>query len=282
MKKILLPTDFSENSLNAIRYALQLFKDQKCNFILLNTYTPIIHHVEYMKADVAQFGLLDAMKEISQTGLKTVQDTIEAEFQNPNHIFSRISAFNMLVSEIELLYEENSMDMVVMGTQGASGLKEVLFGSNAIHVLKSTKCPLLVIPSKYSYKVPNELLFPSDYGIDFTEKHVEEIKNIAELHASTINIMHVTVEDELPPAKENNRQQLANYFKDIPHTFHKINHHDIGIAISELQSKSRNQFLVMMNNKRSFFENLFFGSKVKRIGLHLRTPFLIIPATIRK
>ncbi len=280
MKKILLPTDFSENSLNAIRYAVQLFKDQKCNFILLNTYTPVIYHVQYMEVGAAQFGLLDALREKSQNGLKTVQDTIEKEFPNPKHFFSRISAFNMLVSEIELLYEEKTMDMIVMGTQGASGLKEVLFGSNMIHVLKNSKCPLLAVPSAYTFQAPHELLFPSDYGVDFEERHVSEIKNIASLFAARLHILHVTNADELTASQEENKQKLATHFKGISHLFHTVHHHDIGVAISEFQSQSRIDFLAMLNNKHSFFENLFFGSKVKRIGLHLDTPFLVIPAKV--
>lgn len=278
MKKILLPTDFSENSVNAIRYAVQLFKDQKCNFIFLNTYTPVVYQVEYMSVGATQFGLLDVIKEHSQTSLKNIQEKIENEFQNPNHIFSRISAFNMLVTEIEQLYSENTMDMIVMGTQGASGLKEVLFGSNMIHVLKNTKCPLLAVPNNFTYEAPKKLLFPSDYGIDFTEQHLEEIKNIAALYTSRVNVLHVSNTDELTAKQENSKQKLATHLKDTTHTFHTVHHHDIGNAIAEFQSKSDINFLVMINNKHSFFENLFFGSKVKQIGLHLHTPFLIIPA----
>ncbi|MEM6718954.1 MAG: universal stress protein [Bacteroidota bacterium] len=280
MKKILLPTDFSENSLNAIRYAVQLFKDQKCNFILLNTYTPVIYHVQYMEVGAAQFGLMDALKEKSQNRLKSVQETIEKEFPNPNHIFSRISAFNMLISEIELLYEENTMEMIIMGTQGASGIKEVLFGSNMIHVLKNCKCPLLAVPSDYKFETPHELLFPSDYGINFEERHVAEIKNIASLCSARVNILHVTHADELTETQEANREKLATHFEGVSNLFHTVNHHDIGTAISEFQSQSRINFLAMLNNKHSFFENLFFGSKVKYIGLHLKTPFLVIPANV--
>jgi len=280
MKKILLPTDFSENSLNAIRYAVQLFKDQKCNFILLNTYTPVIYHVQYMEVGAAQFGLLDILKEKSQNGLKKVQETIEKEFQNPLHIFSRISAFNLLTTEIEQLYEENTMEMIIMGTQGASGLKEVLFGSNMIHVLKNSKCPLLAVPGDYTYQEPHELLFPSDYGVNFEERHVADLKNIASLCAARINILHVSNADELTKAQETNRQKLAEYFEGVSYVFHTVHHHDVGTAIAEFQSQTRINFLAMLNNKHSFFENLFFGSKVKRIGLHLQTPFLVIPAKV--
>ncbi|WP_420572903.1 universal stress protein [Kordia sp.] len=278
MKKILVPTDFSENSLNAIRYAVQLFKDQKCNFILLNTYTPVIYHVQYMEIGAAQFGVLDAMKQTSLTGLETIQRTIETEFPNPNHIFSRISAFNMLTTEIEQLYKENMMELIVMGTQGASGLKEVLFGSNLIHVLNSTKCPLLAIPSNFTYETPKELLFPSDYGIDFTEKHLTELLNITALHNSNINILHVLNADELTATQKHNKQNLERYLNKSLHVFHTIQHHDISNAIANFQSESNINLLAMINNKHSFFENLFFGSKVKKIGLHLNIPFLILPA----
>ena len=58
MKKILLPTDFSDNANNAISYAVQLYKNEKCNFILLNTYTPIIYQVEFLQASSPQLEVL--------------------------------------------------------------------------------------------------------------------------------------------------------------------------------------------------------------------------------
>ena len=66
MKKILLPTDFSDNSWNAIKFALQFFKDQECNFILLNVYTPIIYQIEHMQASSAQLNLMDIKKKTSK------------------------------------------------------------------------------------------------------------------------------------------------------------------------------------------------------------------------
>ena len=60
MKKILLPTDFSDNAWNAIEYALKLFKDEVCTFYLLNTYTPAVYNIEYVLVNPAQFGLVDS------------------------------------------------------------------------------------------------------------------------------------------------------------------------------------------------------------------------------
>ena len=151
MKKILLPTDFSDNAENAIKYAVQLYKDEKCNFILLNTYTPIIYQVEHLQASAPQLQVLEIVKETSKRKLNELIQTIKTEFNNPNHTFTQISAFNTLTAEIDALFEGNIMDLIVMGTKGASGLKEVLFGSHTIHVLKNTKCPVIAIPSGFSH-----------------------------------------------------------------------------------------------------------------------------------
>ena len=67
MKKILLPTDFSENALNAIHYALHLFKDESCAFFILNTYTPMIYNYEYqLNADQFMMEAVDMVKKNSK------------------------------------------------------------------------------------------------------------------------------------------------------------------------------------------------------------------------
>lgn len=278
MKKILLPTDFSENSWNAIKYALQFFKDQECNFILLNTYTPIIYQVEYMQSSSAQLGLIDTMKKVSQNGLNELQEKINSEFSNPKHAFSQISAFNSLASEIDDLYSNNIMDFIVMGTKGASGVAGVLFGSNTIHVIKNAKCPVLAIPSDFSFETPREILFPTDYEIEYQEAHLKPIIEIAKKHISRINILHVFIGNGLTSTQEKNKSILETSMKKVAHLFHDVKNQNVPEAISNFQIRARINLLVMINNKRSFFENLFFKSTINQIGFQLNIPFLIIPS----
>jgi nucleotide-binding universal stress UspA family protein len=280
MKNILLPTDFSDNSWNAIQYALQLFKDHKCTFYLLNTYTPIIYDVQYFKVAAAQAGLIDAVKETSKKGLDKLHIKINTEFKNEKHTFSSISSFNTLVREVEELYQGNVIDFIVMGTQGASGLNEVLFGSNTVHVLKNAKCPVVAIPNNFSFEAPHEILFPSDYGIDFKDKHLQPIIDIASLFTVRINILNVSYGSDLSEKQEQNRQKIAMCFKHIAHLFHSVNNQNIPEAITNFQLKVRINLLVMINNKHSFFENIFFKSTINQIGFHLNVPFLVIPSKI--
>ena len=278
MKKILLPTDFSDNSWNAIKYALQLFKDQECNFVLLNTYTPIIYQFEYLQSSSAQFGLVDTLKESSKKGLDELQKNILSEFNNPKHVFTKISSFNSLTTEIDDLYTNNIMDIIVMGTKGASGVTGVLFGSNTIHVIKNAKCPVMAIPSDFSFETPHEILFPTDYEIEYQAKHLKPIIEIAQNHISRVNIMHVYTGNDLTEAQQKNKSILETSIKNIAHLFHDIKNQNVPEAITNFQLKARINLLVMINNKHSFFENLFFKSTIKQIGFHLNIPFLVIPS----
>ncbi|WP_452221414.1 universal stress protein [Lacinutrix salivirga] len=280
MKKILLPTDFSENSWNAIKYALQLYKNESCNFTFLNTYTPITYRLSRTDVGSAQFDVMDAIKEASNKGLEEIKQTIETQFNNPKHTFSYLSSFNTLITEINELYAGNVMDSIIMGTQGATGAMDVLFGTNTMHVIKNAKCPVLAIPSGFSFETPLEILFPSDYQIDFKDQHIAPLLDLASVYNSRINILHVNYGKELSEQQQKSKVQLANYFKETAHLFHVKTNKNVDNAINKFQKSTKINLLVMINNKRSFFENLFFKSTINQISIHLNIPFLIIPSKI--
>lgn len=278
MKKILLPTDFSQNSWNSIKYALQLFKEETCKFYLLNTYTPTIYQVEYLLGNPAQYDVPDPVRETSMEKLKILEERINTEFNNSKHSVETMSVFNTLIPEIIEVVEDKGIDYVIMGTKGATGAKEILFGSNTVHVIKNAKCPVLAIPSDFAYESPHEILFPSDYEVNFKDDHIKPIIDIAVLHHSRVNVLNVSYGNELTEIQNTNKKKLEDYFKNNAYFFHSISNQDIPEAISKFQLKKRINLLVMINNKHSFFENLFFKSTINQIGFHLNIPFLVIPS----
>lgn len=278
MKNILLPTDFSENSWNAIKYALQLFKNQSCKFYLLNTYTPVVYHLEYVMVEPAQFGMINDVREKSLQDLDTFKTRIKNEFNNPKHTIETISAFNTLITEIKDIVESKAIDYVVMGTTGASGVKEILFGSNTVHVFKNVKCPILAIPSDFNFETPREVLFPTDYEISYKPYHLKPIIDIISLHPTILNILYMSYGYDLSDQQKKNKKILENYFEKVSHLFHNVSNQTVAEGIANFQLKTRINLLIMINNKHSFFENLFFKSTVNQIGFHLNVPFLVIPA----
>ncbi|MGB5417916.1 universal stress protein [Algibacter sp.] len=279
MKNILLPTDFSENSWNAIAYALQLFKNETCNFYLLNTYTPAVYQVEYVLVAPAQFGMVDAVRNESLRQLNDFKDKILDNYKKPNHNIEIISSFNTLISEIKEVVDKKAIDYLVMGTKGATGAKEILFGSNTVHVFKSVKCPIIAIPSDFDFEKPHEVLFPTDYDIDYQDHHIKPIIDLVSLYTTRVNVLNVSYGYDLTELQEENKQKLEAYFKDTSNLFHSVSNQNVADAINNFQLKMRINLLIMINNKHSFFENLFFKSTINQIGFHLNIPFLVIPAT---
>lgn len=277
MKNILLPTDFSDNSWNAISYASQLFKDEECTFYLLNTYKLMVYGAEFTVQNPSEFGLLESIKSASTNGLKRFSERIESDFNNPKHTVIEKSVFDSLTSAMESLHNELKVDFIVMGTKGATGAKKVLFGSNTVDVLKDARCPVLAIPEDYDFEQPDNILFPSDYNISFGDKHLKPIKGIAHHFDSKVNSLHVFQDNRLTERQLENRNLLERYFEGIAFELHFVKNQKIPKAVEEFQIKAGINFLVMINNKHSFFENLFFKNKINEIGFDLEIPFLVIP-----
>lgn len=277
MKRVLLPTDFSENSINAIEYAVQIFKEEPCTFYLLNTYTPTVYHLEYVLSAPDQYGVYD-IKEASLKKMAEIESTIKAKYNNAKHSFTCISEFNTLIDEINNQILQYNIDLVVMGTKGATGAKEVLFGSSTVHTLKKAKCPVLAVPEGFSYEKPLEILFPTDYEIDYKERQTKTITNIAEMHHSRINVLHVTYGYELSEQQEKNKKKLTRFFNNTTYLVHEVSNQNITEAINNFQIKNKVNMLIMINNKHSFFENIFFKKIINQIGFHVKIPFLVIPS----
>lgn len=277
MKKIILPTDFSENAYNAISYAVQLFKDEECIFYLLNTFTPVLYDSEYLYHNPT-VSLDEIYSSNSKKGLKRLEKRILKEFNNPKHSFERLSVFNFLVNEINEQIKEKNIDLVVMGTKGASGAQEILFGTQTIHTIKKAKCPVLAIPSEFEFKPLKHLLLPSDLSIGFKENQLAILKTVASQNNSKIHILHVMQDAELNEIQKQGKATLTNYFKDNSIQFHFVGDTDIPEAIIDFQKKNNIELLTMINNKHSFFENLFFKPVVHKIGFHVKVPFLVVPS----
>jgi nucleotide-binding universal stress UspA family protein len=277
MKKIILPTDFSENAYNAVAYALELFKNEECTFYLLNTYTPILYDSEYMYY-TPTMSIDEVYKSNSIKGLDRLEKRIKREFSNTKHTLKKISVFNFLTDEINEQVEEKNIDLVVMGTQGATGAKEILFGSQTIHTIKKAKCPVLAIPSEYEFKPLKNILLPSDLSIGFKENQLKLLRALALENKVDLHILHIMEGEELTPVQEEGKQELFKYFKDTSLHFHLEQGDDIQKGILEFQKNNPVEILCMINNKHSFFENLFFRPVVHKVGFQVKVPFLVIPS----
>ena len=276
MTRILMPTDFSDNSFKAIQYALLVYKDIKCSFYLLHTYTPPVYQTEYLLGSPGLIGLGDVMHETSMTQLEKLKSRLENQYESDKHTFIVHTAFNTLLGEISEIVTNEKIDLIVMGTQGATGAEEILFGTNTVHVIKKAKCPVIAVPPNYEYEAPKEILFPTDYEIDYRKDNITHLLTIARQHKSRINVMHVRTGYDLNVVQEKHKGQLEKLLGSSV-LFHDMPDNGIIEAVNAFQDKEKINLLVMVQNKHTFMERLFIEPVIKKIGFHISIPFMVLP-----
>lgn len=281
MKNILLPTDFSENAYNALEYAVQLFKDEDCTFHLLNTFTPAAYNVATLADSYSTMMIEEITRKNSESGLNEIENKLKEKFNNPKHIFEKHAALNLFVSEVRAMVRERDIDLIVMGTKGATGAKEIFLGTNTMYTIKKANCAVIAVPENFSFEPPKEVLFPTDFKFSMKNKYLPLLRSLCTQHIARLNILNIYYGEPFTPAQEKIKDELDSYFKNSAHIFHITEHVDVVGAVEEFQIKYKINLLVMVHNKHAFFENILFKPVIKQLVFHTSVPFMVIPSQER-
>tara|TARA_R110002167_G_scaffold29972_18_gene99494 strand:- start:781 stop:1638 length:858 start_codon:yes stop_codon:yes gene_type:complete len=280
MRNILIPTDFSANAWNAISYALAFFKEEVTTFYFLNTYTPPIYRVDYLMGGPAYSAIPDTGIDLSLSGLEITLEKVKKEHPNTNHKYEILSAFNTLTDEINEVCSKKAIDFVVMGTQGATGAKEIFLGSNTVHVIRKATKPVLAVPSGYHFKKIKSVLFPTDYLSRYKEEEMERLIDILDRFKAKLIVLYVRQEgEELMSIQLGNEAYLIDHFKDQTTSFKTVKGVSMPNAIHDYVHMHHIDLLAMMNRKHTFLERLLLKQNVDTVGSHAQIPFLVIPDT---
>ena len=281
MKQILLPTDFSKNAWNAIAYALEFFKNEECKFFLLNTYTPSFYRVDYLVGGPVLSAIPDVGVDISLKGLEFTLERIKKEHKNPKHQFESLSAFNTLTDEIGEICENKTIDMVVMGTQGASGAKEFFLGSNTVHVIRKSTVPVLAVPNGYQFQPIEKILLPTGYWSKYKPHEIAPLISMVKESGATLHVVHAVEEPDFTQAQTKNKEHLQQLFSEIPTIYEDVTDAYMPNIVHSYVEKNKMGLIAMMNRKHSFLDRLVLKQNVDSVGYHCSVPFLVLPDTAR-
>jgi nucleotide-binding universal stress UspA family protein len=277
-RKILLPTDFSKNSWHAINYAIELYKNDSCNFYILNVFTATSNIIDSLINMEPGSKLYETAKLESENGLAKVLDMLAFKaYNNPKHHFNTISTFNNPVEAIKNVVEEKDIEMIIMGTKGKTDSKSRVFGSVAIDVMEKVRnCPVIVVPELAKQILPKEIVFPTSFKTHFKKRELNYLIDIAKKCNASIKVLHVSKEDKLSKKQLSNKQLLEEYFEAIDYSFHTLNHIEIPSAINCFVESRESDMVTFINKKHAFFGSLLTQPLVKEIGYHSKVPIMVL------
>ncbi|WP_116219130.1 universal stress protein [Allomuricauda sp. ARW7G5W] len=276
-KRVLLPTDYSKNALNAIRYALDLYKNVQCDFYILNAFQASGYTLDSMMVPEPGERLYDMAKEASEAGMERLMGMVKLHPENPKHRFHTISTFNSLVEAIKNEIAKKDIDVIVMGTKGLTESKARIFGTNTVSVMESIKqCPVIAVPSDYMYVPPKEIAFPTDYKTDFKKSEMTQLVEIAKLHGSKINVIHIDKDKDgkLSKQEETHKQLLQDILEGTDYELHFLSAVKVSKGINLFIESTNCDMIAFMNRKHLFFGSILSNPLVKEIGYDPKIPIL--------
>ncbi|MEO0528781.1 MAG: universal stress protein [Bacteroidota bacterium] len=276
MKRILIPTDFSKNSWNAIKYAIRFFRAVNCTFYLLH-----VANLNERPIHNLSFGIPMSSADIpTKNQLESILENAKGCTNPKHHKWVPLLQYGYLIDMMRRQIVENKIDLVVMGTKGASGLKKLIIGSNTGDVITKVHCNTLVVPEDVRYQTPREILFPTDYNTFYSNIILDTMSELIQRSTANLSVLHIAKSNgDLSENQKINRKYLKDYLDEIllkNNGFHLIKGDNTVKEIQKFVVEHKIDFMVMVAKNLNFLQQILFDSTVEKVSFHTKVPFFII------
>ncbi|GAA3601665.1 universal stress protein [Flavivirga amylovorans] len=270
MKKILVPTDFSTQAENALKVATQLARKYNSEIYLLHMLEIPLHEVDALRSynhlpEAIYFMKLahkkfEALKTKDYLKDLTIHETVE---------------FQEIFKGVFHLCKKHDIDLIIMGSNGVSGLKEMLIGSNTEKVVRTSKTPVLVIKNEHTVFKVNDFVFASDFKDESkaTYKKATAFANIlkAKMHLLMVNTPNKFITSE---KSEHRMTSFVDAFDFKNYTINIYNDINIEKGIMNFSQSINADLIGMSTHGRQGISHFFNGSISEDLVNHAKRPVI--------
>ncbi|MCB9194698.1 MAG: universal stress protein [Flavobacteriales bacterium] len=260
MKKILVPTDFSGAADSAVKFALKISENFNSEVVLLNSFE-VPHSGATMMVSIN-----DLLQEESVKGLERLSSRIGEDY--PSTKIKTVSLQGNLENCVEEVIKSHQIDLVVMGTTGATGIEGKLFGSNTANMIRNISAPLIVLPENADIDLPKSIAITTDFKFEVDDAIYNPVREFALGYSSKVNFINVTTSYQ-----EADLQVIEDKFgMDVDFVYNE----NVEAGIKEYLEQKKVDLLVVVAEKHSIFHNIFKPSHSKMMARELNIPMMIL------
>ena len=275
MKRILCATDYSSNSITALKYAYGISKNLDAKLFVTHIFdypTILLTDVEEPLPDLEA----DAYRAQNAKLKKFCSKHLGANLGERNVVMEAVedkSVVNGIVSKADEIHAF----MIVVGMKGSNLLKELIMGNTTKKLIDKAHCLVLAVPEYASYEQINTIVYATDYEADADIEVIQKIAGIAQAFDATINVVHISTKKEYA-----GESQMA-WFKAM--LKEKVDYEKITFEIifSETIYESLRIYLgdigadlvvMLEREKRGFLRKWFHQDLVKKLEAYGRIPLM--------
>jgi len=277
MGKILVPIDFSENSIIAARYAREIALENQDELVFLHVYTR--HVNKYANFMVHGEHIVDPTIKESEEQLNQLVGVVKEKW--PTLVISQLFDEGILAEVISKETARNQYKVVVMGTKGASGLESVLIGSNTYDVIRDSQTPILAIPANATaYKKDTIALLTN-----FKPGELEVLKQAIPVFGSKFHLLLIHInkqEVDIKILDKKLTEWIDNIITetgidDVSYTVKNRSHfansaEKIANGIQTMIRDENIDIILITKSRKTFFQNLFNENIIKEMAMGIVIP----------
>lgn len=273
MKKFLVPTDFSDTSKNAARFAVQALANVK-------DATIVLYNVHDTVAPGSDGTLLTESENDRLAVLNKALDNLKIELQTLGAVNIECVAEQgtSLIDNLSRYVRHNGINLVIMGITGATRLEQIFMGSNTLNMVNAAVCPVLIVPPAAAYRQIRNVVLASELKDVATSTPVAPIKAVLNIFKPALHIVNVDPEHyvEVTDEYKSERTKLETMFAEYKPEFYFIRQYDFQEAISQFAHDKHIDLIIMVPRKNSFVTQLFKTSHTTRLAYHSHVPIVAV------
>lgn len=265
MKTILVPTDFSANAYKALEYASYLARQIGAKILVLNAYQipPGTSNVMINFADILEKDSKEDLRKLVEK-ISQVEDFKELEFEP-------VSCYGYLTEAIEITAKHHNIDLIVMGTAGASNITSKIFGSNTLATIRKADFPIVVVPQEVEFAAWENILLASNQD-DSVLTAVKKLNELIDLYDVTMDIVAVE------PSNSTHTPDHANLVKNLNgwhYKFHTERNDNVVEGILKYTETHPSDIIILLRKSYTFIERILHTSVTKKLALHSNKPLFL-------
>jgi nucleotide-binding universal stress UspA family protein len=275
METILIATDFSDASRNALFYGAKLANALSAKIILLNVYplafptagTSGIFSTQQLHQSSKQ-GLRDDLKWLGLKGGVQIEKC--SRQGDPTHTIISFA-------------KEVNANWIIAGTKGDNKISQKFFGGTAFSLSKSTPVALILVPEHAWFRKPGVIALASDINSETDMEILDPLKELWIKFHYTLHIVRV-IKSGMNEIFERvaRTAKLKRYLRQLNPRFQFINDNDVAHAINEFSQGNEVDMIAMISQERNIFEKLFVKSNIEEMIIETQLPLIILPGTKAK
>ncbi|SHK45721.1 Nucleotide-binding universal stress protein, UspA family [Reichenbachiella agariperforans] len=268
MKKILVPTDFSKLSEDALAFAIEVAQKYEATITLVTS----LHYDFYPEIHDATI--------VTSTLLKKVEESSKEQM---NQLIARYNVSGVSIDEyisdetlITILNEKithEAYDLVIMGTSGSSGIDEFLEGSNTEKVVRKAACPVISISGKTVLDEIKRVMIPIDID-DIRMSFLQEVASMEALFNVQLDFVWVRTVHNIENEEEISREtsKLIQSLGIKAFTFHIVRSVSPSVGILRYVEEENIDMIAMATHARKGIAHWLLGSLTEDTVNHVKVP----------